>query len=149
LLLVNCVVIAARAGEQAKAKKAWAELEANPQFWSTSALRALVTGARAELFAAENNAAAAITLLRSAVQQWHAIESPLAAAHGRYRLAEWLLADGDHDTAEIEISAACAAFERVGARVLVERCRQLRAKAGDKSVIPAVRAGGSGPLRDC
>jgi tetratricopeptide (TPR) repeat protein len=124
LLLGYATIIAAQGGAPGKARDLLSELEAQPALWSTSALTALVTRARGELAAAEGRPGDAIAGLRSAVAQWQAIDSPLAAAQARCRLAELLAAEGDGRAAEMELSAAAAAFERAGATALLERCRK-------------------------
>jgi hypothetical protein len=52
--------------------------------------------------------------------------SALNAASLRLRITELLLADGDRDTAELELSAAETIFERVGAAELLDDCAQMR-----------------------
>lgn len=124
LLLGWAVIAAALAGEEGSARELLARLDATPSLWSTSALTALVTRARAELAAVEGRGSEAISLLRSAIAQWLAIESPLLAAQARGRLADLLRADGDDRAAELELSAAETAFERAGARELLAQCRK-------------------------
>lgn len=124
LLLGYAALIAAQGGAPGKARELLSELEAKPALWSTSALTALVTRARGELAAAEGRPDDAIAGLRSAAAQWQAIDSPLAAAQARCRLAELLAAEGDDRAAEMELSAAAVAFERAGATALLERCRK-------------------------
>jgi DNA-binding winged helix-turn-helix (wHTH) protein len=124
LLLGWAAISAALAGEGATARDILASLDANPKLWSTSALTALVTRARAELAAVEGRGAEAISLFRSAIAQWTTIESPLLAAQARCRLADLLVADGDERAAELELSAAATAFERAGAREMLAQSRK-------------------------
>jgi ATP/maltotriose-dependent transcriptional regulator MalT len=124
LLLGWAAITAALAGEGATARDLLASLEADPKLWSTSALTALVTRARAELAAVEGRGAEAISLFRSAIAQWMTIESPLFAAQARCRLADLLVAEGDIRAADLELSAAATAFERAGAREMLAQCRK-------------------------
>jgi len=53
--------------------------------------------------------------LRDAVKQWQAIEAPYEAAQTRLMLAQAIADQGDYEGAQLERSAARAAFERLGA----------------------------------
>lgn len=128
LLLAQTAIIAALAGDAPRAQAAIAELDADPALWSTSALKAWVTAARGQFAAAEHRLADGITSLRAAIQQWHAIASPLPAAQTRERLAELLVRDGDRAGAHRELEAAAAAFERAGAAGALTRCRRRAAE---------------------
>lgn len=145
LLLAHCVVIALRAGDENQARVALAELDANPPLWSTSALRALVTFARGETVARETPAEA-VALMRSAIQQWLAIESPLPAAQARCRLAELFIAAGDFATAEMELSAAANAFARAGAEASLDHCRAISRKLASTTESPPPRRRRSHPV---
>jgi DNA-binding NarL/FixJ family response regulator len=59
---------------------------------------------------------AAGDILRHAIGGWHAVEMPFEEARTRVLLAEAHRALGDLDAADLELDAARATFERLGAR---------------------------------
>ena len=54
--------------------------------------------------------------LRQGLQLWQEIDAPYEASRARMLLARAARAVGDEDTARLELSAAKATFERIGAR---------------------------------
>jgi DNA-binding winged helix-turn-helix (wHTH) protein len=122
VLLAHFAEISARAGCLHDAREALREIDARPELVSTSALEALVTRARGELAAAEGKRTQAIDLMQTALQRWKAIEAPLMAAQSRCRLAELLRAEGDAQSAELELAAAQSAFQKSGAFGLLSEC---------------------------
>jgi DNA-binding NarL/FixJ family response regulator len=62
------------------------------------------------------NAADALTPLRQAWREWQALDAPYEAARTRVPLARACRALGDDENADLEIDAARAAFERLGAQ---------------------------------
>ncbi len=114
------------AGGLEEARKALAEIEADPDLGDTPALQALQARARAELCAAENRPDEAVRLLRTAVRGWQQLAVPLTGAQARCRLAELLMAQGEREAAALELEAAAAAFQQAGAGPLIARCESLR-----------------------
>jgi hypothetical protein len=113
-LLAHLVVVAVAAGKTDRARAAMAELDADPDSWASPATKALVTRARGELAFMEGRPFAAIAEIRHAADLWREVGSPLAVGSLRIRLAELLRADGDAETAELELAAAERAFREVG-----------------------------------
>ena len=114
MLLAHLVVVAVAAGRTERARSALAELDADPGLRDSPALDALVTRARAELAFSEGRRTEAIAALRRAVELWREVGSPFAVGSLRVRLAELLRADGDLETADLELAAAERAFREVG-----------------------------------
>ncbi|MDD5200189.1 MAG: winged helix-turn-helix domain-containing protein [Terrimicrobiaceae bacterium] len=132
--LAHYCIAAAESGDVAEARAALDGIERDPEVASTPALEALVTCARGELAAAEGRGPEAIAHLRSAVRAWLAIEAPLAAAQNRCRLAHFLTAENDHESARIERAAAALAFQQAGADGWLARCESPDAKARSRNV---------------
>lgn len=125
LLLAAYAMVAAHAGAPRKAQKALEELDAKPDLSSTPALEAVVSRARSEVAYTAGRIKEAIMLLRWALSIWRKVPSPLRIANLQLRLAEFLIETGDPDGAQLELSAAEAAFERAGAGIMIEKCRNL------------------------
>jgi len=113
-LLAHMVIAAVAAGDEARARAAMRELEQNPTLWDTQALQAQVARARAELDFSQGRRSEAIAGCRHALHLWQEVGSPLAVASLHIRLAELLSADGDADTAEMEVAAAERLFRGIG-----------------------------------
>lgn len=126
LLLAHLVLVAAAAGEVDRAKRALAELDGEPALWALPAVAAVAARARGELALAEGRTSQAARHLQDAARIWHEFGSPANGAGARLRLAHCLAADGDRDGAELELSAAEAAFAKIGLPALVASCRSLR-----------------------
>jgi DNA-binding NarL/FixJ family response regulator len=65
---------------------------------------------------ADGDAQAALGALHRALEVWHRIEAPYAAARVRVLIALACRALGDEDGANLEIDAARSAFEHLGAK---------------------------------
>jgi DNA-binding CsgD family transcriptional regulator len=83
----------------------------------------------------------ALAAFRRACRLWHDLEMPYEEARTRVGVARACAALGDHDACAIEIDAARALFERLGARPDLERL----------DAAPATEAGSPGGLtaREC
>ncbi len=138
--LAYFAIASATAGNLDDARRGLADIEADPDLASTPALQALLARARGEVAAAEGHTAEAITLLRSALRNWQALAAPLAGAQTRCRLAAMLAAEGDHESAALELSAAVAAFQQAGARQLLGSCEKLRRALAPESTRPRSKA---------
>jgi DNA-binding CsgD family transcriptional regulator len=66
---------------------------------------------------AEGDPSAAIALLRDACKAWRNLQMPYEAARARFQLALAYRAADDHDAADLELDAARATFESLGATV--------------------------------
>lgn len=116
VLLAHLVVVAVAAQDNERAVAALAELDGNAELTGSPATEALVLRARAELAFSEGRPTAAIGALRRAAELWQEVGSPLAVGSLRIRLAELLRADGDPETANLELAAAERAFREIGLR---------------------------------
>jgi ATP/maltotriose-dependent transcriptional regulator MalT len=116
VLLAHLVVVAVAAGETDRARAAMAELDADPDSWASPATEALVARARGELAFVEGRPIEAIAEIRRAADLWREVGSPLTVGSLRIRLAELLRAEGDVETAEMELAAAERLFRAVGLR---------------------------------
>jgi DNA-binding winged helix-turn-helix (wHTH) protein/ATP/maltotriose-dependent transcriptional regulator MalT len=113
-ILAHCVVVAVVAGELERASELLTELEEDTQSWNPPALEAQAVRARAELAFARREHTEAIAGLRRAARIWQEVGSPFNEGSIRIRLAEFLKADGDADTAELELTAAKRVFRGIG-----------------------------------
>lgn len=91
------------------------ELDSVARRFGTAALEASAAGARAVLDLAEGHAAAAVPLARQSWQLWQDVDAPYEAAKARVTLAEAYRANADEGSAALELKAARATFERLGA----------------------------------
>jgi DNA-binding winged helix-turn-helix (wHTH) protein len=126
--LAQYCIAAAQAGRLDEARGAVAELERDPDVASTAALQAFATQARGELALAEGRRTEGLALLRGALRAWMEVEVPIAAAHTRLRLTVLLAAEGDRESAVLELNAAHAAFRRAGADGWLQICGQIKAR---------------------
>jgi len=125
-LLAELVRLAARAGDLERARRALAELEAEPELWATPGAAAQVAHGHGELALAEGDTAQAVRHLRASVQGWRQVPSTCNMARVRIRLAAALAADGDAHGADLELSAAEAMVESACLQGLADDCRRLR-----------------------
>jgi DNA-binding CsgD family transcriptional regulator len=114
-LLPAHVEIALVAGDVAGASDACRELEEIARTVDTGAPAALAAQARGAVELAEGDASSALAALRRAFETWQRIEAPYAAARVRLLIGLACRALGDEDGASLEIDAARAAFEALGA----------------------------------
>jgi DNA-binding NarL/FixJ family response regulator len=77
-------------------------------------LGAIVAQAEGTIALAEGDAAAALPVLRRAMQVWRELEAPYEAARARALLAEALRVAGDDEAAALEAEAARDAFAVLG-----------------------------------
>ena len=97
-------------------------------------MEAIAGGARAALQLADSDAAAAEGTLRSVLRLWVELDVPYEIARTRVLLAGAYRALGDEGAAALELRAAHAVFERLGAR---RDARQVAAQLGDTALAPA------------
>jgi tetratricopeptide (TPR) repeat protein len=115
-LLEAQVEIAATAGDAATASAAASELERIAGTHGTTALKASAESAVGIASLAEGKPSAALGRLRQACRLWLEVDAPYEAARVRIHAATALRALGDQGSAVLELEAARAAFERLGAR---------------------------------
>jgi class 3 adenylate cyclase len=126
-LLPAEVELALALRDRGRAEAAAGELERIATQYGTHVLRAAAGTARGTVALADGEYDSAIESLRGAWRIWQEIDAPYEVARTRASLAEAYLAAGDSEAAELELSAAAAAFERLGAALDLEQVARLRA----------------------
>ena len=124
-LAAALVEAAIATGELDAARAASDELEETAQSYDSAGLAALAAQARGAVLLADGRAAAALEPLRSACRLWRGLDAPYDVARTRIALAEAYRELDDKDAARLELDAARAAFERLGARADARRTAQL------------------------
>jgi class 3 adenylate cyclase len=124
-LLPARVEIALAEHDLAGAREAADELGGIAERYGMPMLRAAAHQARGATFTFEEDATAAVVELRAAVRHWTEVEAPFEAAQARRWLAVAHRAAGDETSAAMELRAAEATFDGLGARLEVERCAEL------------------------
>jgi DNA-binding NarL/FixJ family response regulator len=120
------VEVAVAAGNLAAALQASVELDDVAAVYATSGLTAAAVQARGTVLLAKASPAEAVPVLREAVRRWQELDAPYPAATARTLLAEACLELGDEDGAALELDAATAVFERLGAGADLRRIAGLR-----------------------
>ncbi|HTZ87035.1 MAG TPA: adenylate/guanylate cyclase domain-containing protein [Solirubrobacteraceae bacterium] len=138
LLLPAAVEVAIAAGDAELARSALEELEGLAESLDTTAVRAAAVVASGRLALSESRADDAVRELRRGVRLWSEIDVPYEAAQARELLAGAYADLGDQDAAELELTAARASFERIGAERAKRRVAALLSRAG-KAPHAAVR----------
>jgi len=114
-LLPSFVHIALRAGQLDAARAAGDEIGAIAGTYDAPALHAAAHVARGEVLLAADDPKGAARTLRRAVAHWQDVEAPYETARARALLARAIRDQGDDETAAMELRAARAAFEKLGA----------------------------------
>jgi len=114
-LLAADVEIALAADDVEQARASAAELEAIATQTQTPAFEAQAAQASGSVALAVGDADAALARLREATATWQELRLPYEASRARVRLARALREAGDEDGATLELRAAHAGFERLGA----------------------------------
>jgi len=114
-LLPAFVEISLKARDVGLSRKAADELESIATTYDTPTLHAAASTARGALLLAAGDAKAAARVLRSGVKRWQEVEAPYEAARARVVLAQAIAIQGDHEGAGLELEAARAVFQRLGA----------------------------------
>ena len=115
-LLPAMVETALAVGDLATARTAVDELASIAASFGTSSVQASAHTARGALLIAEGDASAALREVRDGLQLWQELDAPYEASRARVLIADAARATGDEDTARLELGAAKATFERIGAR---------------------------------
>jgi DNA-binding NarL/FixJ family response regulator len=114
-LLPAQVEIALATGDADLARSACRELEQLAAAHPNAMLSASVAHGRGALALADGDARAALAALRDAETAWQQLDAPYEAARVRVLVATACRALGDEDSAALELDAARAVFERLGA----------------------------------
>ena len=133
-VLAAYIEIALAAGDPDPAAAAADELAGIAERFDSAYLRAMVGYARGSLLLAGGQAGAAGAELRRSGTAWQELDAPYEAARVRLALARTCRALGDHDTADLELEAAQAVFEQLGA---VPALAQVAELAGRPAPRPA------------
>ena len=143
-LLRAQVEIALAAGDVDTARVASSELDGIAERYASQASKATAAMARGLLRLAQSEPADAERALREAVDAWTDLDAPYEAAQARRALAEALTKRGQDDRARMELRAARASFEHLGASLDLRRAdaESVRDPANDDAVTrsEAVRA---------
>jgi DNA-binding NarL/FixJ family response regulator len=123
------VEIALAAGDTGTATAAGDELTRTASTYGSSGLEAAALQARGALLLAGGRAEAALPTLRAACRRWQELDAPYDAARVRLALAEAYRALGDGDAATLELDAAAAVFEQLGATLDAGRVADRRGRA--------------------
>ena len=113
-LLPVAIEILLAVGEVEDARGMARELEGTAQAHRTLLLAAMAASARGTVLLADGDPQA-VTVLREAFDRWHQLGAPYTEAVVRVQIAMACKALGDDDGAVLELDAARAAFERLGA----------------------------------
>ena len=130
LVLPAAVEIAIAASDIELARSALEELEQFAESLDTTAVRAAAAVASGRVALSESRTEDAVKDLRRGVRMWSEIDVPYEAADARVVLAPALGDLGDADAAELELTAARASFERMGAERAARRVAALLSRVG-------------------
>ena len=133
-LLPALVEAAIAAGDIAAARSACEELAEIAASFDTASVRAAATETRGAVLLADGDIKAAPRELRRALELWQEVDAPYEASRTRMLIARAARAAGDEDTARLELGAAKATFERIGAR---RDARSAAAELGETEAMPA------------
>jgi class 3 adenylate cyclase len=126
------VEAAVAANDLGLARTAADEMDKLAGDFRTEALEAMAVSSRGRVQLAEGDPAAACRSFTRSWNLWKGLDAPFEAARARRLMAEAQLANGDTATAVLELRAAKAAFDKLGAVPESERCHQLlRAHGGE------------------
>jgi DNA-binding CsgD family transcriptional regulator len=127
-LLPPYVDVALAVGDRAAAADAAAELTAAAVSQASAYLEAAAAFAVGEVRLAAGNASEALPPLRSALAGWQSVGATYDAARCRVSLGLACRAMGDDESAELELDAARATFEQLGAEPDRRRAERLSAR---------------------
>lgn len=142
-LLEAQVEIEIAAGDLVQARTAAEELGQVAALFQSKALGASAALAHARIRFAEGDTARATSDFETAAQQWSDIGAPYETAVARMGLAHTLRAEGKEERALLELGAARAAFERIGAVYHEPRVAQANGDAGRAAQPPLRRPTGA------
>jgi DNA-binding CsgD family transcriptional regulator len=128
-LLPAYVEIMLAVGERELARGACDELEGIAARSASAMLRAQAAQARGAVKLAGGDGRGALPVLRQAWKLWQELEAPYEGAQARVLIARACRSLGDDETAALEVDAARAVFEQLGAAPDLARVDTLRGAA--------------------
>jgi DNA-binding CsgD family transcriptional regulator len=131
-LLPACVEIALAAGDVDAAALACAELEDLAGRFESEMLHAIVDYARGAVSLAEDDPRSALGALRRSADVWQELDAPYEVARARELVGLACRALGDSDAATLELEAAHALFEGLGAEIDRKRVEILLAQPHER-----------------
>ncbi|RZL86019.1 MAG: helix-turn-helix transcriptional regulator [Variovorax sp.] len=114
-VLPACVDIMLAVGDIEQAREACRELQEIARSFDTGVLDAMAAHARGAIELADGDAQAALGSLRRAGAVWQDVEAPYMAARVRVMVGLACRALGDDEACRLELEAARAVFEQLGA----------------------------------
>jgi class 3 adenylate cyclase len=114
-LLPAQIELSIAAGDLDEAAVAMEELEAIAAQFASAGLEASAASARGRLSLAAGRAPEAVQALRGAVRMWREMGFPHEVARTKVQLAHAYRAEGDQESAVLELRSARSAFEELGA----------------------------------
>ena len=129
-LLPAQVEIAIASGSLTVARTSAAELRQIADTFGSAVLRAAASCADGAVQLSGGDARTAVQCLRLGNQLWRDAEAPYDAARARFILAQALARLGDREGCALELDAAGAAFDGLGARRDAESARQFARELG-------------------
>lgn len=130
VLLPAAVEISLAAGRIDEADDLVTELEQVAQAYPTTAMRAILEAARGAVALRRDRPADALVHLREAADRWRELDAPYETAQVGIGIAEGCRALGDEEGARMELRAALATFDRLGAGPDASRVRGLLSGKG-------------------
>ncbi|HET7685642.1 MAG TPA: adenylate/guanylate cyclase domain-containing protein [Candidatus Limnocylindria bacterium] len=124
-MLPAAVEIALAADQRNAAAEAAEEMGTIATSLGTAAMRAAAAGSKGLVALASGDPGAAAEHFSEARRAWQEVEAPYEAARARMWLGEASLAAGRHEAAGLELHAALATFDALGAAPDAERARSL------------------------
>ena len=140
-LLSPLVSMAIAAGDLDTARDAAAQTAEIAEDYGSSVLKACALLAAGEVKLAEGDAGAAIRSIQDSWRLWNSADLPYEAARARMVLGVALRATGDEDGARLELQAARAGFEKLGAVLDLRRAMDLLGEAVGKGLPKASMPG--------
>ncbi|MCH8814253.1 MAG: hypothetical protein IH957_04020 [Chloroflexi bacterium] len=124
-LLPAAVEIAIEAGDHDGAEASCQELNETVSAFDTPAMHAAANWARGATLLASRDAREAVKALRDSCRLWTEVDAPYECARARMTLGEAYRAEGDEESALLELRLARSTFERLGAIPGVQRATAL------------------------
>lgn len=124
-MLAAFITIMLAVGDTGAARTATDELERLAAEFDAEYLRALAASARGAVALADGDAHGACVSHRVAWQAWRELDAPYEAAEVRLLMTRACRELGDHDTAEMELSAARRTFENLRAAPALQAVAEL------------------------